>query len=54
MCRNSFLLLLPGIAHALVQGPWSDTTMDPSARAAALVANMTMDEKLVRRRVKFK
>jgi len=40
------LLLLPLAARALVQGPWSDKTMDPSARAAALVANMTLDEKL--------
>ena len=46
MAARHLLLLLPAAAHALVQGPWSDTTMDPGARAKALVANMTMDEKL--------
>lgn len=46
MAARHLLLLLPAAAHALVQGPWSDKTMDPGARAKALVANMTMDEKL--------
>ena len=47
MVHLQLLFFLPLAARALVNGPWSDVTMDPSARAAALVANMTMDEKLV-------
>ena len=36
----------PTAIDALVRGPWSDTTATPDARARALLANMTLDEKI--------
>ena len=33
-------------AQGLVQGPWSDRTAPPETRAAALVKEMTIAEKL--------
>jgi beta-glucosidase len=38
---------LASTADALVEGPWSDVTLTPDERAAALLKNMTQDEKLV-------
>lgn len=47
MVRSVALLaLLPLAAAYLVPGPWSDVSATPDERAAALVANMTLDEKL--------
>ena len=40
------LTLFSGPICALVEGPWSDTSLPPEARAAKLVEAMTMDEKL--------
>lgn len=34
-------------AQGLVQGPWSDKSLDPDSRAQTLVSNMTLDEKLL-------
>lgn len=39
--------LLATATNALVDGPWSDKSSPPKQRAQALVANMTLDEKLV-------
>ena len=44
--KSAVLLSSVALASALVEGPWSDMAATPEARAHALVANMTLDEKL--------
>jgi len=44
---HSFALLFLGGAQALVEGPWSDRLLPPDERARLVVANMTIDEKLL-------
>lgn len=44
---TALLVTLATPAQGLVQGAWSDRTLDPAARAMLLVKNMTLDEKLL-------
>lgn len=46
-CRLLLAALLLHTAAALVPGPWSDVHQSPDQRAQALVAEMTLDEKLI-------
>ncbi len=39
-------LCLPGIAAAQATHPWDDARLDPDRRAALVVAEMTLDEKI--------
>ena len=47
MLLLGFLSLFGQSANALVEGPWSNLQATPEQRAAALLANMTQDEKLL-------
>ena len=45
--RALSLVALVNAGSSLIHGPWSDVLKSPEARAQALVANMTLTEKIM-------